>query len=154
MLASGTPFPSFSLPDQNGQNHSLAQYAGKWLVVYFYPKDNTSGCTCEAQDFAASAQAFAGKQAAIIGVSPDSVSSHTKFAQKLTLPFPLLSDPEHSLLEACGVWQKKKMAGREYMGVVRTTALVDPKGIVRAVWPKVKVDGHVEAVIKKLAELQ
>ena len=154
MLETGKAFPSFALPDQGGKNHSMHDYAGKWLVVYFYPKDNTSGCATEAATFAALHDAFMGHNAAIVGVSPDSVKSHKNFAAKLALPFSLLSDPEHMLLEACGVWQKKKMAGHEYMGVVRTTALLDPKGIVRALWPKVKVAGHAEEVLAKLRELQ
>lgn len=154
MLETGMVFPQFSLPDASQRVHSLADYAGKWVVVYFYPKDNTSGCTTEASDFAALHAAFAAQNAVILGVSPDAVTSHAKFATKLALPFPLLSDVAHELLQACGVWQKKKMAGREYMGVVRTTALVGPDGIVRAVWPKVKVAGHAEEVLATLRTLQ
>lgn len=154
MLETGKSFPGFALLDQNATRHSLEEYAEKWLVVYFYPKDNTSGCATEAAGFTALYDRFAAQKAAIVGVSPDSVKSHRSFADKLALPFPLLSDPEHTLLQASGVWQKKKMAGREYMGVVRTTALIDPRGIVRALWPKVKVAGHVEEVFKRLEELQ
>lgn len=154
MLEIGKPFPDFTLPDQNEKKHSLAQYADKWLVVYFYPKDNTSGCSMEAANFVALHKSFAAKKAAILGVSADSVKSHKNFATKLVLPFPLLSDPEHLLLEACGVWQQKKMAGREYMGIVRTTVLVDPKGIVRDLWLKVKVPGHADEVLQRLRELQ
>ncbi len=153
MLEQGKKFPAFSLPDQDGAQHGLADHAGKWLVVYFYSKDNTSGCARETADFAALHQAFADKGAAVIGVSPDSVKSHANFAAKLSLPFTLLSDTEHSLLAAAGVWRKKSMYGREYMGVLRTTALVDPKGVVRALWSKVKVPDHAAAVLAKLEEL-
>lgn len=153
MLELNSPFPAFNLPDQNEKMHSLEEYAGQWLIVYFYPKDNTSGCSLEAKAFADAYSTLQQKGVQVLGVSPDSVKSHDKFACKLELPFPLLSDTEHSLLEKAGVWQKKKMYGREYMGVVRTTALIDPKGIVRAIWPKVKVAGHVEEVSAKLHEL-
>lgn len=154
MLETGMVFPHFTLPDENQRVHSLPEYAGKWLVVYFYPKDNTSGCATEAAAFAALHQAFVEQHAVILGVSPDSVASHNKFSCKLALPFLLLSDAEHMLLQACGVWQRKKMAGHEYMGVVRTTALVGPDGIVRAFWPKVKVAGHAEEVLATLRALQ
>lgn len=154
MISEGTAFPEFTLPDQNGRNHSLEEYAGKWLVVYFYPRDNTSGCSLEASRFASLISRYDSLDTAVIGVSADSVNSHAKFAGKLGLPFTLLSDTEHALLEKTGVWQKKKMAGKEYMGIVRSTVIVDPKGAVRAVWTKVKVDGHAEAVLAKLHELR
>ncbi|UQZ90033.1 peroxiredoxin [Deltaproteobacteria bacterium Smac51] len=154
MLETGHPFPPFTLPDQNGQEHSLKDYDGKWLVIYFYPKDNTSACTLEAQDFTAHTADFNKLGAQVIGVSPDSVKSHAGFTAKKELGLTLLSDPEHTLLEAAGVWRKKKMYGREYMGVVRTTALIDPKGLVREVWSNVKVPGHVEAVLKTINELK
>ncbi len=154
MLTINASFPAFKLPDQSGREHALADYAGSWLIVYFYPKDNTSGCSLEAADFARLHPEFRKLGAQILGVSPDSVKSHDSFACKLELPFPLLSDPEHALLEAAGVWRTKKMAGREYMGVVRTTALLDPKGIARALWPKVSVAGHVQEVMDKLKELK
>ncbi len=153
MQQPGDAFPAFSLPDQDGTIRTPRSFAGKWLVAYFYPKDNTSGCTLEAQTFAARFADFSGKNAVILGVSPDSIKCHAGFAARHSLPFILLSDPEHALLEACGVWQKKKMAGREYMGVVRTTMLVDPRGTVRAVWPKVKVPGHADGVLNELARL-
>ena len=153
MLEREQPFPDFNLPDQNGVMHTRSQYAGKWLVVYFYPKDNTGGCTAEALAFAAYHKDFMSKNAEIIGVSPDSVKSHAGFAKKQGLRFTLLSDTEKSLLEAAGVWQQKKLYGREYMGVVRSTVLVDPKGIVRHVWPKVKVDGHALEVFETLEKL-
>lgn len=154
MLEPGSPFPAFTLPDQNGGSHSLADYAGRWLVVYFYPKDNTSACTLEAVDFTALAPRFAERGAAVVGVSPDSVKSHAGFTAKKELGITLLSDPEHALLEAAGVWQKKKLYGKEHMGVVRSTCIVDPQGVVRAAWTKVKVPDHAVAVLAKLAELQ
>ena len=154
MLEPGSPFPDFFLPDQNGETHRLADYAGQWLVAYFYPKDNTSACTLEAIDFTSAAPRFTALQTAVLGVSPDSIKSHAGFAAKKDLGVTLLSDPEHSLLAAAGVWQKKKLYGKEHMGVVRSTCIVDPKGLVRAAWTKVKVPDHVEAVLAKLAELQ
>jgi len=154
MLETGQPFPDFELPDQGGRAHTLREYAGRWAVIYFYPKDNTSACTLEAQDFTAAAGKFKARKAAIVGVSPDSVKSHAGFAAKKELGLTLLSDAEHVLLEAAGVWQRKKMYGKEYLGVVRTTALVDPAGIVREVWSPVKVPDHVEKVLSCLVELQ
>lgn len=154
MIQPGGAFPDFTLPDQTGAKHSLAGYAGKWLVVYFYPRDNTSGCTLETSGFAALVKQYAELGAVVVGVSADSVQSHAGFAKKLDLPFSLLSDPEHTLLEAAGVWQKKKMAGREYMGIVRSTYIVDPHGIVRAAWTKVKAEGHAEAVLAELRALR
>jgi Peroxiredoxin len=154
MIESGSPFPDFTLPDQDDVPHSRAEYAGKWLVMYFYPRDNTAGCSLEASSFASLVQKYAAKNTAVLGVSADSVKSHAKFSEKLGLPFTLLSDTEHVLLEKAQVWQKKKMAGKEYMGIVRSTYVVDPQGIVRASWTKVKVAGHAEAVLKKLHELQ
>lgn len=154
MASEGMMFPDFKLPDQDGVARSLADYAGKWLIVYFYPKDGTPGCSLEAANFASLIAQYEGAEAHIVGVSADAVKRHAKFSQKLNLPFTLLSDEEHTLLEAVGVWREKKMAGRLYMGVVRTTFLVDPHGCVRYVWAKVKVDGHAEAVLDKLKELQ
>lgn len=154
MLEPGAPFPDFTLPDQEGNAHSLGDYAGKWLVVYCYPKDNTSACTLEAKTFTSMVNDFAEKNANVVGVSPDSVKSHAGFSVKQELRVSLLSDPEKALLGATGVWQKKKLYGKEHMGVVRSTFLVDPGGVVRAVWTKVKVPGHAEAVLDKLVELQ
>ena len=154
MIEQGFAFPDFSLPDQNGDTHTRAEYAGRWLVIYFYPRDNTAGCSLEASNFAAMIKKYAAQSTAVVGVSADSVKSHAKFAEKLELPFTLLSDPDRTLLEAAGVWQQKKMAGREYMGIVRSTYLVDPQGRVRAFWTKVNVAGHAEAVLNTLGELQ
>lgn len=154
MLKEGNSRPAFSLEGQDGKLHTRDDVHGKWLVLYFYPKDNTSGCTLEAQNFASRFAAFEKSGAVLAGVSADSIKSHASFATKNTLPFILLSDPDHSFLEACGVWQKKKMAGHEYMGIVRSTLLVDPAGTVRAVWTKVKVPGHVDEVLDTLQKLQ
>ena len=154
MLEPGSPFPDFSLPDQSGGGRRLADYAGRWLVIYFYPRDNTSACTLEAVDFTALAPKFAERETAVVGVSPDSVKSHAGFTAKKELGITLLSDAEHTLLEAAGVWQKKKLYGKEHMGVVRSTYIVDPQGLVRAVWTKVKVPDHAETVLAKLTELQ
>ncbi len=154
MLHAGDKFPDFQLPDQSGHIHSLERYAGQWLVMYFYPKDNTSGCTSEALDFAELHPRFAALGAVVMGISPDGVDSHRKFALKYGLPFTLLADPEHSLLEACAVWRKKSMYGREYMGVARTTMLVNPQGVVAEIWNKVKVKGHAAAALARLEALK
>ena len=153
-MEKGKPFAQFSLPDQNGVVRGPGDYAGKWLVVYFYPKDNTSGCTLEAKSFTDLAGQFADEDANIVGVSPDSVKSHCGFIAKHGLGITLLSDPEHALLEAAGAWQKKKLYGKEHMGVVRSTALVDPQGVVREVWTKVKAAGHAEEVLARLRQLR
>ena len=152
-MEKGKPFAQFSLPDQNGVVRGPGDYAGKWLVVYFYPKDNTSGCTLEAKSFTDLAGQFADHGAVIVGVSPDSVKSHCGFIAKHGLGITLLSDPDHALLEAAGAWQKKKLYGKEHMGVVRSTALVDPQGVVREVWTKVKAAGHAEEVLARLRQL-
>ena len=152
-MEKGKPFPQFSLTDQSGVMRGPGDYAGKWLVVYFYPKDNTSGCTLEAKSFTDLAGQFADHDAIIVGVSPDSVKSHCGFIAKHGLGITLLSDPEHALLEAAGAWQKKKLYGKEHMGVVRSTALVDPRGVVREVWTKVKAAGHAEEVLARLRQL-
>lgn len=149
-----TPFVPFSLPDHNGDTRRLADYAGKWLVVYFYSRDNTSACTLEAKSFSCLAGEFAAEDAVVVGVSPDTVKSHSGFVAKHELDVTLLSDPERVLLDAAGVWQKKKLYGKEHMGVVRSTALIDPQGITREVWTKVKAAGHVEAVLARLKELR
>ena len=153
-MEKGKPFAQFSLPDQNGVVRGPGDYAGKWLVVYFYPKDNTSGCTLEAKSFTDLAGQFADHDALIVGVSPDSVKSHCGFIAKHGLGITLLSDPEHALLKAAGAWQKKKLYGKEHMGVVRSTALVDPQGVVREVWNKVKAAGHAEEVLARLRQLR
>ena len=152
-LAEGDAAPDFTLNDKDGIPVSLSGYRGKWVVLYFYPRDNTSGCTTEAKDFSALLPQFEKKDAVIIGISADSETSHAKFITKHELTVTLLSDPDHQALEAYGVWQKKKMAGREYMGIVRTSFLIDPQGIIRQVWNKVKVKAHAEAVHETLCQL-
>lgn len=154
MLQIGDKAPDFCLEDPDRGEMCLKDLKGKWVVLYFYPKDNTKGCTMEALEFTAAEDDFTEKNAVIIGVSPDSLKSHTKFRQKHDLSINLLSDTEKETLEAYGVWQQKKMYGREYMGVVRSTYLIDPEGKVAHVWTKVKVAGHVDAVMEKLSELQ
>lgn len=150
----GAVAPDFCLPDQDEQEICLHDLRGQWVVLYFYPKDNTSGCTLEAVEFTRHLDAFAARNATVIGVSPDSPRSHRRFREKHNLQVRLLSDPEHRVLEQYGVWQKKRRYGREYWGVVRTTFLIDPDGRIAWVWPNVRVKGHVEAVLAKLAELQ
>ena len=146
--------PDFTLKNASGKDVKLSDFHGKWIILYFYPKDNTSGCTQEAIDFTSLLPSFVKKKAVIIGVSPDSVESHVKFITKHDLKVELLSDPDHSVLQLYGVWQKKKMYGREYMGVVRSTFLIDTKGIIREKWDKVKVKGHAETVYQTMCSLQ
>lgn len=140
--------PQFELPRNGGGTVSLSELKGKKVVLYFYPKDLTSGCTTEAIDFSASAQEFEKANTVVIGMSPDSVKSHDKFAAKHSLTVMLASDEEKSTIEAYGVWVEKSMYGRKYMGVERTTFLIDPEGKIAAIWPKVKVAGHAQAVLE------
>lgn len=149
-LTVGDPAPDFTLNDKDGTPVTLSDMRGKWVALYFYPRDNTSGCTTEAKDFSTLLPAFEKEDAIIIGISADSELSHARFASKHSLSITLLSDPDHQALEAYGVWQKKKMAGREYMGIVRTTFLIDPQGVICEVWHKVKVKSHAEIVYQAL----
>jgi len=146
----GTPAPDFTLLDQNGEETTLSKLKGSPVILYFYPKDDTSGCTKQACDFRDDYAEFQKAGARILGVSPDPVASHAKFAGKHELPFTLLADPEKTACQAYGVWKEKSMYGRKYMGVERTTFLIDAQGIVRQIFPKVKVTGHVEAVLKAI----
>ncbi|CAN1557234.1 Bcp Peroxiredoxin [Rhabdaerophilaceae bacterium] len=148
ILAVGTAAPPFALPGDGGKNISLADYAGKTLVLYFYPKDDTSGCTKEANEFNALRDDFAACNADILGVSADSVASHVKFKKKYDLGFALASDEEKAMLQAYGVWVEKSMYGRKYMGIERTTYLIDRAGKIARVWEKVKVPGHAEDALK------
>jgi peroxiredoxin Q/BCP len=145
--------PEFCLPDQNDKKVCLSDFRGKWVVLYFYPKDNSKSCTLEAVSFTDNLKTFEEMGTVVVGVSPDSVKSHQKFAAKHDLTFTLLSDPEHEVLEKYGVWTLKKMYGREYMGVERTTVIINPKGYIENVWRKVRVKDHVEKVKQKLSEL-
>ncbi len=151
-LTIGQAAPDFTMPTDEGEV-SLGSYRGKRLVLYFYPKDDTSGCTSEAKAFATDFHRFGIHNAEILGVSRDSPASHAKFRAKHTLPFPLASDEDGAVCNAYDVWKQKSMYGRTYMGIERTTVLIDEAGIVRKVWPKVKVTGHSEAVLLALAEL-
>lgn len=153
MISIGKKAPAFKLFDQNGKLISLKDYLGKNVILYFYPKDDTSGCTAEACSFRDDFPQFKKIDAVIIGVSPDSVASHKKFQQKYSLPFTLLSDESKEVVEKYGVWKEKSMYGRKYMGVERTTIIIDKKGAVRKIYPKVKVAGHNAEVLSALNEL-
>lgn len=142
------------MPDQTGTLHSLSDYAGKWVVLYFYPKDMTPGCTVEACNFRDNLARVKGAGAVVLGVSADSVKRHAKFAEAEGLNFPLLADEAKTTLETYGVWQQKSMMGRKYMGIVRTTLLIDPKGVVRKIYENVKVNGHVDEVLRDLKDLK
>ena len=150
MLEIGMKAPEFTLPDKDGNNVSLSDFLGKKVVLYFYPKDNTPGCTRQACAFAAAYDGFKAKDVAVIGISRDSVASHLKFAQKHDLPFVLLSDPELQAIEAYGVWQEKKLYGKVSMGVVRTTYIIDEQGNIEMVMPKVKPDTNAEEILAYL----
>ena len=147
-LEVGSMAPGFTLPGANGAEISLAALKGRKVVVYFYPKDDTSGCTKEAQDFNALRAEFAAAGTDIVGISPDGPASKAKFAKKYGLDLPLAGDESKSTLEAYGVWAEKSMYGRKYMGVERTTFLIGPDGKVARIWPKVKVPGHAEEVLE------
>ena len=152
-LKVGDKAPSFKLKNQDAKVVSLSDLKGKPVVLYFYPKDDTSGCTKEACNFRDEFPKFGKMKAEIIGVSADSVESHKKFAQKYKLPFNLLSDEKKEVLEKYGVWQEKSMYGRKYMGIVRTTFVIDSSGKISKIFPKVKVDVHNKEVMEALKEL-
>ncbi len=151
MLEIGTKAPIFTLPDQNGHSVSLSDFMGKKVILYFYPKDNTPGCSRQACAFAAAYEGFKAKDIVVIGVSKDSVASHLKFAQKYDLPFILLSDPERQAIEAYGVWQEKKLYGKVCYGVVRTTFIIDEQGNIEKIMPKVKPDTNAGEILSYLA---
>jgi peroxiredoxin Q/BCP len=153
-LRIGDPAPPFCLKDSEGNEVCLKDFEGKWVVLYFYPKDNTPGCTLEAIDFTKNLEDFEKLGATVLGVSPDSEESHKKFCEKHGLKVTLLSDKDHKVLEAYGVWKLKKRYGREYYGVERSTFLISPDGRVAHLWRNVKVKRHVEEVLKKLRELK
>lgn len=152
-LETGDKAPEFCLPDQDGRRRCLSDYKGRYVVVYFYPKDNSSGCTTEAQAFTASLPEFEKAGAPIIGISPDSPESHRGFAERQGLKIALLSDQKHEVMEAYGVWRKKSMYGKEHMGVERSTFIIDPSGRVARAWRKVRAAGHAEMVLAELKEL-
>ena len=150
MLEVGMKAPDFTLLDKDGKSVSLSDFLGKKVVLYFYPKDNTPGCTRQACAFAGAYSEFQRRGVEVIGVSKDSVASHVKFAEKHQLPFVLLADPERKAIEAYGVWQEKKMCGKVSMGVVRTTFLIDEKGMIADVMPKVKPDTNAAEILAYL----
>lgn len=150
MLEVGTKATDFTLQDKDGNTVSLSDFAGKKVVLYFYPKDNTPGCTRQACAFAAAYDDFKAKDVAVIGISKDSVASHQKFAEKHSLPFILLSDPELTAIQAYGVWQEKKLYGKVSMGVVRTTYIIDENGVIEKVMPKVKPDTNAAEILSYL----
>ena len=150
VLAEGTKAPDFKLMDSERESHCLSDYQGQTVVVYFYPKDNTPGCTEEACSFRDAYQDFRDAGVEVIGISPDSEISHSKFVDKFALPFTLLSDPEHVVCEAFGVWGPKKYAGREVEGVYRTTFIIDPEGKIKRVFENVKPSEHTQEVLAEV----
>ncbi len=151
MLETGMKAPVFTLPDQDGKMVCLSDFAGKKVVLYFYPRDNTPGCTRQACAFAGAYEEFAKRDVVVIGISKDSVASHLKFAAKHALPFVLLSDPELQAIQAYGVWQEKKLYGKVSMGVVRTTFVIDEQGCIEKIMPKVKPDTNAAEILAYLA---
>jgi peroxiredoxin Q/BCP len=153
MIEVGKKAPAFSLPSTTGGKVALSDYAGKRLVLYFYPRDDTPGCTTEAKEFEAAGDKLEELSAAVVGISKDSLESHAKFCTKYKLGFPLLSDPEGKTIEKYGAWGEKNMYGKKSMGIVRTTVVIDEQGVVQKVFSKVRVNGHVQAVLEALASL-
>ena len=151
MLKEGDKAPSFNMPTNAGENVSLSKLKNQKVILYFYPKDNTPGCTIQACDFRDAHPSFEGLNAVVLGVSADSLDSHSKFRRKFDLNFPLLSDPDHTVAEAYGAWKEKSMYGRNFMGIERSTFFIDEDGTVVGVWRKVKAKGHAE-MLKKLVE--
>ncbi len=149
-LQAGTPAPDFTLPDENGEQHSLSDFRGKPLVLYFYPKDDTKGCTTEACGFRDDYSAYQQAGVEIVGISPDSSKSHMKFKNKYELPFTLLADVGHQVADQYGVWGRKKFMGREYDGIFRTTFLIDMDGKIRKVFEKVRPAGHSAEILASL----
>jgi peroxiredoxin Q/BCP len=154
MVETGAPAPDFTLPDQQGQGVTLSKLKGSPIVLYFYPKDDTPGCTKEACAFRDAFAEYERAGARILGVSPDGVETHARFIKKYGLPFTLLADSDKEVCKAFGVWKEKKMYGKSSMGVERTTFVIDAEGIVRRIFPKVKVDGHSQAVLEAVKESQ
>jgi peroxiredoxin Q/BCP len=152
MPSEGEPAPEIALPDEHGTIHRLSDRRGRWTLVYFYPKDDTPGCTIEACQFRDDHEQIVGADAEIWGISPDGAASHADFRAKFDIPFPLLSDEEHEVAEAYGAWTLRKQYDREFMGIQRSSFLVDPDGRLARVWPKVHAEGHAAEVIAALAE--
>ena len=152
MPAAGDRAPEVALPDESGTIHRLSEQRDRWTLIYFYPEDDTPGCTTEACQFRDLDEDIRVEGAQVWGISPDGAASHRRFREKFSLPFTLLSDEDHAVAEAYGAWALKKNYGREYMGIVRSSFLVDPAGRIATVWPRVKADGHPAAVLAALAE--
>ena len=150
-LSAQIPAPDFSLPDDTGKVRSISEFRGKPVVLYFYPKDDTPGCTTEACNFRDDYHVYGEQGVVILGVSPDDSKSHTKFKEKYHLPFPLLADKDHMVCDLYGAWGAKKLAGREYDGVLRTTFLIGPDGTIIKVWEGVKPEGHSKEILEALA---
>jgi peroxiredoxin Q/BCP len=154
MVTAGKKAPPLRLEDAEGRKVSLKDLAGRWVVLYFYPRDDTPGCTTEACDFSSAMDEFAGADAVVLGVSPDDRASHARFAAKHGLRVRLLSDPDHEAMAAYGAWGEKTMYGKTTEGVIRSTVIIDPEGKVAHHWPRVQAKGHAEKVLAKLRELQ
>jgi peroxiredoxin Q/BCP len=154
MIASGKAAPGFSLRDQDGRTRKLAEFKGRWVVLYFYPRDDTPGCTVEACEFSSGLEGFEKLDAEVLGCSPDSPESHRKFIAKHRLGITLFSDPDHEAMEVYGAWGDKVLYGRKFKGVIRSTVILDPAGKVAHHWKKVKAKGHAESVRAKLEELK
>ncbi len=150
----GKPAPDFTLPDQDGKSHTLSDYRGKWVLIYFYPKDDTTGCTAQACAIRDAEPDFKKLKTVVFGISADSGKSHRKFADKYELPFTLLADEDKKVIKKYGVWGKKKFMGREYEGILRTSFLVDPDGKIAKVYEKVKPAEHADAVLTDLKALR
>jgi peroxiredoxin Q/BCP len=152
MVEEGKKAPSFSLPNADGETINLSDFKGKTVVLYFYPKDNTPGCTKQACGFRDASEEYDSVNTVVIGISPDNQASHQKFRDKFELPFLLLADPDRKAIEAYGVWKEKNMYGKKYMGVERSTFVIDGEGVTKKIIRKVKVDGHVKSVLSMLSE--
>jgi thioredoxin-dependent peroxiredoxin len=149
----GQSAPEFTALDRDGKSTQISDFKGQWLVLYFYPKDLTPGCTTQAIDFTSQLPQFQALNTQVVGISPDSIESHGKFIKKHNLAISLLSDHEHQIAEAYGVWQLKKFMGKEYMGIIRSTFLIDPEGKIAQIWSKVKVKNHAEIVLQAVQSL-
>ena len=154
ILEVGNKAPDFTIPNQDGKPINLEKLSGKWTVIYFYPRDDTPGCTIEANEFTELYSEFQDNDAVVIGVSPDNEAKHCKFIDKYDLKIELLADTEKTMLSDYGVWKEKSMYGKTYMGVVRTTYLINPDGNISEAWPNVKAKGHAEAVLNRLIDLK
>jgi peroxiredoxin Q/BCP len=152
-IKTGDPAPKFCLNDQDGGEVCLEELLGRWIVLYFYPRDNTSGCTKEALDFSSAIEELRSLGAEVFGVSPDSTESHRKFKDKHGIEVTLLSDPDHRVLQAYGAWGTKKMYGKEHQGVLRSTLIIDPSGEIARIWRRVRVKGHVDEVLEVLRSI-